>query len=124
MVRIGLEAFSVASGWHSAIAVSNHTRVLYPRHRQFAKPSRSQQVAILLHELVHYYADSFFPTPDITLHRQEHYLVNDCVRLDAPTALTNPNSYVYYIFSKRYFLLDMSLQEILDLPFLLLFSNL
>jgi len=54
----------------------------------------------LLHEIVHYYADSVFPTPEITLHRQEHYLVNDCLLLDTTTALTNPSSYVYYVFSK------------------------
>ena len=50
-----------------------------------------------MHEFVHYYANSLFPPAGPT---KEYYLVGECVGLDATTAITNPASYVYYVFSK------------------------
>ena len=76
----------------------------------------------LLHEIVHYYANSAVPPTKAPEEGSEVYTVSDCVGLKGRDARLTPNCYVYYALSKLkpyFFLLRL---EISMAPFTCTFT--
>lgn len=71
----------------------------------------------LLHEIVHYYANSAVPPTKAPEKGSEVYTVSDCVGLKGREARLTPNCYVYYALSKLESSFSLLRLEMSTVPF-------